>query len=131
MNTVFLVDDDESYRELVLLTLEEHCEIPRTAGFHSGEALVAHLRDGGATPDLVILDLHLGGTPGLEVLRSLRCRGHKFPVAMLTGAGDPVERQACLAAGATAVLVKPVAYKDLIAQLKKLVAQAADASAQP
>ena len=68
-------------------------------------------------PDLLLLDLSLPDGDGLEVARSLRTRGvrPKATVA-ITGRDDPASIDRCTAAGCTAVLVKPVATRELLSR---------------
>jgi response regulator of citrate/malate metabolism len=64
-----------------------------------------------ATPlDLVLLDVHLPDTSGLEVLRRMRATGDTTDVIMVTRARDIAVVQAAVAFGATQYLVKPFAF---------------------
>jgi CheY-like chemotaxis protein len=122
MNPVLVVDDDESYRELVMVTLEDQCGVPQVLGFGSGGPLLRHLAsEGGTLPALAIVDLHMPDMSGLELLRALHRVAPKLPVAILSGAADDDEREAGLAAGACAFLRKPIAYPELIRLLQGLV----------
>jgi CheY-like chemotaxis protein len=125
MSPVLVVDDDESYRELVMLTLEDQCGVEQVLGFGSAQPLLQYLAtEGGPPPALAILDLHMPDMSGLELLRALRRVAPELPVAFLSGAADEEERQAGLAAGACAFLRKPIAYPELIRALQGLVRSA-------
>lgn len=122
MESVYLLDDDEHYRELVQLSLEDGCGVPRVFGFSAPADLLLHVAAGGASePDLILLDLHLPGASGRDVLRDLRRQGVKAPVAFLSGAGDHAERDGCLADGAVAFLRKPVDHAELVRALQGLM----------
>lgn len=70
--------------------------------------------------DLVVLDLRLPGMTGLEVLRTLRDRGHTVPVLVLT-AQDSVEFKVdALRAGADDYVTKPFAFEELLARIEAL-----------
>jgi len=70
--------------------------------------------------DLVILDLRLPGLTGLEVLRTLRDRGHAMPILVLT-AQDSVEFKVdALRAGADDYVTKPFAFEELLARIEAL-----------
>lgn len=129
MKPVFVVDDNARYRELLALTLEDHCGVDRVVGFSSGQPLLRELsgeRREAEPPALVILDLHMPDTTGPDLVREIGRIAPGLPVAFLSGAAGPQERDACLAAGARAFLRKPVAYPELIAMLQDLVRSVAD-----
>ena len=71
--------------------------------------------------DLVLLDLGLPGTPGLEILRLMRQDRPATPVVLLTAADEPLARQTGLAAGATEYLTKPFVFEDLCALVRRLL----------
>ena len=73
------------------------------------------------TPDLVLLDLMLPGRDGLEVLATLRRRGVKTPVLILTARDAVEDRVQGLDAGADDYLVKPFAFPELLARIRVLV----------
>jgi FixJ family two-component response regulator len=129
MHSVFVVDDDESYRELVQLTLEDQCGVASVQGFDGAGSLLRHLAQAQDAPSMLLLDLHLQGETGMDLLQQLRSRGVQAPIAFLSGAAAPEERAACMAAGAVAFLSKPVAYADLVQALRELVASVDSARA--
>ncbi|MDQ4091385.1 MAG: response regulator [Actinomycetota bacterium] len=71
--------------------------------------------------DLVLLDLGLPGTPGLEILRLMRNERPDTPVILLTAADEPLARRKGLAAGATDYLTKPFVFEDLCSLVQQLV----------
>ena len=71
--------------------------------------------------DLVILDLNLPGRDGIEILRSLRARGWRTPVLILTARDGLDDRVIGLDSGADDYLVKPFAFPELHARLRALV----------
>ena len=56
--------------------------------------------------DIIFLDLSLGEWNGMEILRSLRERGYKPPIILLTGQGDQALAVEAMKAGATDYLTK-------------------------
>lgn len=75
------------------------------------------------TIDIMLLDLSLPDGSGLDVLEALRARG-RVPRATLamTGHDDSRTRRACLDAGCTDVLVKPIPIGELLRQIERRLA---------
>ncbi len=71
--------------------------------------------------DLVLLDLGLPGTPGVDILRLIRQDRPATPVILLTAADEPLARRCGLAAGATEYLTKPFVFEDLCALVWRLL----------
>jgi DNA-binding response OmpR family regulator len=71
--------------------------------------------------DLMLLDLMLPGRDGLEVLQTLRTRGHTLPVLVLTGRDTVEDRVLGLDSGADDYLVKPFAFPELLARIRLLM----------
>src|SRR5213596_1771913 len=70
--------------------------------------------------DVAILDWMLPGRDGIEVLRTLRARGSRTPVLLLTARDAVDDRVLGLNAGADDYLVKPFAFAELLARLRAL-----------
>jgi DNA-binding response OmpR family regulator len=70
---------------------------------------------------MVILDLNLPGTGGLEVLRAIRARTLDLPVLIVTGLNLVEERVRGLNAGADDYLAKPFAFSELAARVRALL----------
>ncbi|WP_153101048.1 response regulator [Paraburkholderia hayleyella] len=71
--------------------------------------------------DLLLLDLGLPGRDGLDVLRTLRARGHALPVLIVTARDAIAERVTGLDAGADDYLVKPFDLDELGARMRALI----------
>jgi DNA-binding NarL/FixJ family response regulator len=95
---VFIVEDAASLRAR-LVELIEGVPATRIVGEAAtpGDAIEGILR---TQPDCVILDLHLRGGSGLEVLRQMRARHCESVIIVLTNRPEPAYRAACLASGA-------------------------------
>lgn len=68
--------------------------------------------------DGVILDIMLPGKNGLQVLRELRASGKQTPALFLTARGDTEDIVEGLDIGADDYMVKPFAFKELLARIK-------------
>ncbi len=71
--------------------------------------------------DLVVLDLNLPGTGGLDVLREIRAKKPDLPVLIVTGASMVEERVRGLDAGADDCLAKPFAFAELAARIRAVL----------
>jgi two-component system phosphate regulon response regulator OmpR len=113
---VLLIEDDSRLAGMV-------GEYLGKAGFH-----VIHAENGtrglalhGREPvDVVILDLMLPDTDGLEICRQIRARSDS-PILMLTARGDPMDRVIGLEMGADDYLPKPFEPRELLARLRAIL----------
>jgi DNA-binding response OmpR family regulator len=107
--TALVVDDDASLRMLCRVNLELEGFSVREAGtLADAEAAVAAER-----PDVVLLDVHLGGEESTRLLERLRAEG--IPVALVTGSADMRDLGA-----ADAVLPKPFEPRELVEVARRL-----------
>jgi two-component system response regulator MprA len=114
---VLVVEDDQSVRDAVARALRYEGYDVRTA--IDGTDALTHVADD--DPDVVVLDVLMPGTDGLEVCRRLRTQGDFRPVLMLTARHEVSDRVAGLDAGADDYLVKPFALDELLARLRALM----------
>lgn len=112
---VYIVDDDEAVRDSMRLLLESSGFVARD--FASADLF---LKTDSADMGCLLLDLHMPGISGVELLRTIRSRGVTRPVIVISGRRDPMQDAEAWAAGASALLSKP--FDDQ--QLLELVAQA-------
>jgi two-component system KDP operon response regulator KdpE len=113
---VLLVDDEEQIRRLLRCTLEDD-------GYGVREAENGRLALGEIAlrePDLVILDLGLPDTPGIDVLRAMRVHC-SVPVLILTVIGHEKNKIAALDSGADDYLVKPFGNGEMLARVRALL----------
>lgn len=114
---VLVVEDDQAVREAVARALRYEGYDVRTAV--DGNDALLHVADD--DPDVIVLDVLMPGTDGLEVCRRLRKQGDFRPVLMLTARHEVSDRVAGLDAGADDYLVKPFALDELLARLRALL----------
>ena len=99
----------------------------RGAGFEvqtwtSGGAFLGSLAE--RIVDCVVLDLHMPGLSGFDVLESLKASGSGVAAVIITGHDAPEAAERALAAGASAYLRKPVDGAELIDAITRAVALA-------
>jgi DNA-binding response OmpR family regulator len=120
MKTVLVVDDEPTLREVVVRYLERE-------GYHAlvaadGDEAESILRN--EAPDLVILDLMLPGTDGLEICRQIRAHS-SLPVIMLTARGEETDRIVGLELGADDYVTKPFSPRELVARVRTVLRRTA------
>ena len=77
-------------------------------------------------PDVVLLDLTLGGEEGLSLMTSINAHDARRPIVIaLTGHDDPATHDRCIAAGCRAVLVKPIQPMKLKSQIAEWLGERA------
>lgn len=108
--SIFVVDDDEPVRDSTCALLESHGI--SVCAYASADALLrtAALKHG----DCLILDNHMPGMTGVELVEELRAKGIEIPVIMFTGRGDAALKQRAMRAGVLIVLDKPVNEEHLL-----------------
>ncbi|GAB3464121.1 MtrAB system response regulator MtrA [Kineococcus endophyticus] len=110
---VLVVDDDTALAEMLGIVLQG--EGLETRFCADGDEALAAFR--AARPDVVLLDLMLPGTDGMEVCRQIRAESG-VPIVMLTAKSDTVDVVLGLEAGADDYVVKPFKPKELVARVR-------------
>lgn len=108
---VLIVDDDAAVNRALSRAV-------RSLGFsvhvfESGEALLASSAT--QSPAVLLLDLHLPGVSGAELISVLQASAPGLRIVVMTGRDVAGAREACLAAGATSYITKPISRRDLSA----------------
>jgi two-component system response regulator DevR len=115
---VFLVEDSLLIRDRLRRMLQDLDGI-EIAG-ETGDAREAIGGIPQARPDVILLDIHLLGGSGIDVLRALKKR-EQFPVIIvLTNYAYPQYRQKCLEAGADYFFVKSTEFDRVIPTLEQI-----------
>jgi len=102
--SVAIVDDEEGIRKALSRLL-------RASGLEAESyANGQEFLDAAAEhrPDCVVLDLHMPGMSGLQVLRKLKAAGQRLSIVVITAHDEPETRERCIDAGACAYLRKPL-----------------------
>jgi two-component system response regulator VicR len=110
---ILLVDDDRELIDLLAFALRR-AGLEPVAAYDAASALRLFEE---RRPDLVVLDINLGASSGLEVLRELRRRA-ALPVIMLTALDSEEDKVRGLEAGADDYLTKPFSHRELIARIR-------------
>lgn len=113
---ILVVDDEPQIREVINRYLErEGFKVTQAA---DGDAALAQFK--AHNPDLIVLDLMLPKTDGLEVFRRIRA-DKAIPIIMLTAKGEETDRIVGLELGADDYIVKPFSPRELVARVKTVL----------
>jgi two-component system response regulator RegX3 len=114
---ILVVEDEPAISDAVAYALRE-------AGYDvdavfDGDAALERARGNGY--DLMVLDLLLPGTPGLDVCRTLREESNDVPIVMLTARDAEFERVEGLDIGADDYVTKPFSVAELVSRVRSLL----------
>src|SRR6202042_1449018 len=110
---VLVVDDDAALAEMLGIVLRGEGFEPTFVS--DGDKAVEVFRD--SRPDLVLLDLMLPGSDGIDVCRQIRAESG-VPIVMLTARTDTVDVVLGLESGADDYIIKPFKPKELVARMR-------------
>lgn len=121
---ILIVEDEESIRETLALSLkEEGYEVHTTGDGREALALLQQPSESeeNFTVDLIILDIMLPNVNGLDVCRSLRFAGNHTPILIVSAKDGEMEKVTGLEVGADDYITKPFSMKELIARCRAMI----------
>lgn len=126
MQTILVVDDSDSIRKLLEVTLKTRgfAVVSATDGQEALEALERHTGPGGVAFNVLVLDINMPRLDGLSVLTTVRARPEwqALPILMLTTEGRDEDRDRALALGASDYMIKPFKPSELVMRVMALLA---------
>lgn len=115
---VLLVDDHAVVRAGLRMLIESHGQFEVMGEASNGkEALAIAARE---QPDIVLLDLDLGGESGLDLISGLHASAAAARVILLTGIRDPEQHQEGVRRGAMGVVLKEQAAQVLLNAIERV-----------
>jgi FixJ family two-component response regulator len=114
---IFVVDDDPAVRETLSLVLSAGGY--QVICFADGAALLAVARS--RTPSCILLDVHIPGKSGLDILRELRGEDYPAPIFMISGQGDITMAVSAIKNGALDFIEKPFRGSEIVARLDEAI----------
>lgn len=119
---LILIADDN---EVNLDTFSEYLQVKGyrvITACHGDEAVQMTLQ---YKPNLILMDIQMPGTDGLQAIRLIRASGDpqvaRCPIAALTALAMEGDRERCLEAGADGYFSKPIALKELVLEVQHLL----------
>ena len=116
---IFIVDDDAGVRDSLRLLLE--CEGLEAREFASCREFLADGRAGKG--DCLILDIHMPGMSGIELLETMRRRDDMVPTIVISGRINAMTMKRARAAGALAIVEKPYHPEELFCLVRRALGQ--------
>jgi DNA-binding response OmpR family regulator len=117
VQTIIVIDDDDSLRDTISLMLErENFRVVQAGDGKAGFEKAVVTR-----PDLILVDLRLPGMSGVEVCKELRAARNKTPIIVLSAVGDEMDKVLLLEIGADDYLVKPFGTRELLARIRAVL----------
>ncbi|MDR2938796.1 MAG: response regulator transcription factor [Clostridiales bacterium] len=119
MAKIFIIEDDENIRGLVVYALKSNGF--EAFGFENGSGFFTELRK--QTPDLILLDIMLPGEDGISILKKLKLNDNtqKTPVIMLTAKTSEYDKVTGLDLGADDYITKPFSVLELLSRVKAVL----------
>ena len=114
-NRILIIDDHPLFRKGVaqLIAMAPHLKVVGEAS--NGEQGVAMAKE--LDPDMILLDLHMTGTGGIETLKAIRDAGMDCRVVILTVSDNADDLVAAIRSGADGYLLKDMEPEDLLAAI--------------
>ncbi len=124
MATILLVEDNELNRDMLSRRLGRR-------GYDvvwADSAPSAVEQAGKIDPDLILMDVSLGETSGLDATREIRAKenGNRVPIIALTAHALSSDREQCLEAGCDDFETKPVDMNRLLSKLASWLGETTD-----
>ena len=118
---VWLTDDNAGFRHSLAELLGRSSDFDCERQFNSAESLLSGLADGPA-PDVILLDVEMGGITGVDALRPIRKLAPEVRVVIVTSFFDPIYERLAMRDGASAFLLKAYAPQDLVGEIYRALA---------
>jgi FixJ family two-component response regulator len=115
---IFIVDDDAAVREVLSVVFSR--DGFDVACFAEGAALLVATR--ARTPACIILDVHIPGKSGLDVLRELSAQDYPAPIFIMSGKGDIPMAVEAIKNGALDFIEKPFRGSEVVTRVREAIA---------
>jgi len=114
---IFVVDDDPAVRDMLSLVLSAGGY--QVICFADGAALLAVART--RVPSCILLDVHIPGKSGLDILKELHGEDYPAPIFMISGQGDITMAVNAIKSGALDFIEKPFRGSEIVARLNEAI----------
>ena len=117
MSEIFIVDDDPSVRAALAVLLGG--EGYQVTSFVEGDTFLSAALS--RTPECVLIDVHLPGISGLDVLRKLDAQHYPAPILVISGRGDIPTAVDAIRSGALDFIEKPFDPNTVVTRVRDAI----------
>ncbi len=118
-SVIHIVDDDPAVRDALSLLFET--EGFRVKSFANAEEFLGGVEE--ETPNCVLLDVHMPGRSGIDILKSLNGENFPAPIFIISGQGDIPMAVEAIKSGAYDFIEKPFDVESIIARVREAVSR--------
>lgn len=120
MNTILVVDDSPTVRQLIDLNLRK---LPDVKIVHACDGKDALEKIKSESPSIILTDVNMPNMNGIELIEAIRVgNGDKVtPIIVITTKGEEADSKRAADAGATAYVTKPINGANLVAAVRGLL----------
>ncbi|HEY8334056.1 MAG TPA: response regulator [Tardiphaga sp.] len=114
---IYVVDDDPAVRETLSIVLSAAGY--KVICFADGAALLATARS--RSPLCMLLDVHIPGKSGLDILKELRAQDYPAPIFIISGSGDIAMAVDAIKSGALDFIEKPFRGNEIVQRIEDAI----------
>ncbi|UZE52375.1 response regulator [Rhodopseudomonas sp. P2A-2r] len=114
---IYVVDDDPAVRETLSIVLSAAGY--KVICFADGAALLATARS--RSPLCMLLDVHIPGKSGLDILKELRAQDYPAPIFIISGSGDIAMAVDAIKSGALDFIEKPFRGSEIVQRIEDAI----------
>jgi FixJ family two-component response regulator len=114
---VFVVDDDPAIRDVLTAVFTR--DGFQVTNFADGASLLASART--RTPVCIILDVHIPGRSGLDILKELNAQDYPAPIFIMSGQGDIPMAVNAIRSGALDFIEKPFRGSEIVTRVRDAI----------
>ena len=118
LGEIFVVDDDPAIRDLLALLFSKRGY--KVACFADGANLSNAMRT--HSPICILLDVHIPGASGIDILKDLSAQNHPVPVFIISGRGDIPMAVNAIKSGALDFIEKPFRGSEVVERVEEAIA---------
>lgn len=125
MKHIFVIDDEKNIRDIIKKFLEK--EGYRITLFNNASDVINEFNR--LKPDLLVVDIMMPGTNGLELCKQIR-KNSEIPIIFVSARDEELDRILGLELGADDYLTKPFSPRELVVRIKNIFKRISNSSSE-